>query len=315
MLFRVTLAAVVATPAFITTPRAVAAPAAPVIRYAGLASCSQADGGRHPCGPLKLWLSNGRVVPLPAARRTVGEDEYVAAAVVAVSQDGARAAYFDGKGGVLTIWTAATGTAREIPAVTWPGDLQMNALTLSPGGRYVGMRGVDASGREADRVADTVTGKTFTLPRGYQVWDFDPTGTRMMAGDNRTAVLYSTGTWSVRLRRSVYMRGDLAPDGVTVAGTTWTKTGRTVTNKVVTRNLATGKKSTIPIRLKAGETPLRTRWDKAGHLDVLTRSDRTVRGDLRRTHTWYRLDRTTHRLRRLDSFVIPSSVGGYVLPG
>lgn len=315
MLFRVTLAAVVAAPAFMITPRAAAASAAPVIRYAGLASCLQADGGRRPCGPLKLWLSDGRVVPLPGARRTVGDDEYVTAAVVAVSQDGARAAYFDGKDGVLTIWTAATGRAREIPAVTWPDDLQMNALTLSPGGRYVGMRGVDASEREVDRVVDTATGKTFTLPRGYQTWDFDPAGTRVMAGDNRTAVLYATGTWSVKLRRSVYMRGDLAPDGVTVAGTTWTKTGRSVRNTVVTRNLATGKRSTIPIRLKAGETPVRTRWDKAGHLDVLTRVDRTVRGDLRRTHTWYRLNRTTHQLRRLDSFVIPSSVGGYVLPG
>jgi len=315
MLFRLTLAAVVAVPAFTTAAQAAVASAKPVIRYAGIASCSQADGGRHPCGPVQLWLSNGRVIPLPAARRTVGQDEYVADAVVAVSQDGARAAYFDGTDGVLTIWTAATGTARRIPAVTWPGDLRMSALTLSPGGRYLGMRGESLSGWEIDRVVDTVTGKTITLPRGYQVWDFDPAGRRLMAGDNRTAVLYATGTWSVKLRRTAYLRGDLARDGVTVAGTTWKKAGRSVAHKVVIRNLANGKRSAIPIRLKAGEVPLRTRWDRAGHLDVLTRSDRTVRGDLRRTHTWYRLDRTTHRLRRLDSFVIPSSVGGYVLPG
>lgn len=231
-----------------------------MIHYAGLSSCLQSDGGRHACGPLKLWLSNGRVVPLPDARRTVGDGEYVAAAVVAVSQDGAQAAYFSGKDGVLTIWTAAPGRAREIPKVTWPDDLQMNALTLSPGGRYVSMLGVDASEREVDRVADTATGKVFTLPRGYQAWDFSPDGRRMMAGNNRTAVLYATGTWSVKLRRSVYMRGDLGPDGVTVAGTKWTKTGKTVRNMVVTRNLATGKKSTIPIRLRTG----RARCGRAG---------------------------------------------------
>ncbi|MEU8192364.1 hypothetical protein AB0C10_01125 [Microbispora amethystogenes] len=314
MPYRVLLAAVVTAAPLTITPHAEAAAVKPVIRYAGLSSCLQSDGGRHPCGPLKLWLSNGRVVPLPGARRTVGDDEYVAAAVVAVSQDGARAAYFSGKDGVLTIWTAATGRAREIPKVTWPDDLQMNSLILSPGGRYVSMLGVDASEREVDRVADTTTGKVFTLPRGYQAWDFGPDGRWMMAGNNRTAVLYSTGTWSVKLRRSVYMRGDLGPDGVTVAGTKWTKTGKTVRNMVVTRNLATGKKSTIPIRLRTGENPLRTRWDKAGHIDVLTRSDRRVGGEERRLHTWYRLNRATHQLKRIDSFLIPPSVGGYVLP-
>ncbi|MGI5160992.1 hypothetical protein [Microbispora sp. CA-102843] len=315
MLSRVTLAAVMAGAALMTTPQAEAASAKPVIRYAGLGSCLQADGGRHPCGPLKLWLSNGRVVALPGARRTAAPDEYVTAAVIAVSQDGAQAAYFAGKDGVLTIWEAATGRAREIPTVTWPDDLQMNALTLAPGGRFVSMRGGDASEREIDRVVDTTNGKVFTLPRGYQSWDFSPDGKRMMAGDNRTAVLYATGTWSVKLRRSVYMRGDLAPDGVTVAAPKWTKAGGSVKNVVLTRNLATAKKSTVPIRLHAGEVALKARWDKAGHLDVLTRSDRQVRGDLRRTHTWYRLDRGTHQLRRLDSFVIPSSVGGYVLAG
>ncbi|KAB8187645.1 hypothetical protein [Microbispora catharanthi] len=313
MLSRVAPAAVVAAAAFMTTPQAEAAPATPVIRYAGLGSCPQADGGRHPCGPLKLWLSDGRVVALSGARRTVADDEYTVAAVIAVSQDGAQAAYFAGKDGVLTIWEAATGRAREVPSVTWPDDLRMNALTLSPGGRFLSMRGVNASEWEIDRVVDTTTGKVFTLPRGYQTWDFSPDGKRMMAGDNRTAVLYSTGTWSVRLRRSVYMRGDLGPDGVTVAAPKWTKTGNSVKNVVLTRNLATAKKGSIPIRLHAGETALTARWDKAGHLDVLTRSDRQVGGDLRRTHTWYRVNRATHQLRRLDSFVIPSSVGGYVL--
>ncbi|GAB3143821.1 hypothetical protein [Microbispora hainanensis] len=313
MLSRIAPAAVVAGATFMIIPQAEAATAPPVIRYAGLGSCLQSDGGRHPCGPLKLWLSNGRVVPLPSARRTVAAGEYVVAGVVAVSQDGAHAAYFAGKDGVLTIWAAATGKVREVPTVTWPDDLRMDALTLSPGGRFLGMRGVNASEWEVNRVADTTTGKVFTLPRGYQTWDFSPDGKRMMAGDNRRAVLYATGTWSVKLRRSVYMRGDLGPDGVTVAAPKWTKTGGSVKNVVLTRNLATAKKSSIPIRLRKGETALTARWDRAGHLDVLTRSDRQVGGDLRRTHTWYRVNRTTHQLRRLDSFVIPSSVGGYVL--
>lgn len=313
MLSRVASAAVLAAVPFMTTPQAGAAAAPPVIRYAGLGSCLQADGGRHPCGPLKLWLSNGRVVALPYARRTVAPDEYTVAGVIAVSQDGAQAAYFAGKDGVLTIWEAATGRAREVSTVTWPDDLRMDALTLSPGGRFLGMRGVDASEREVNRVADTTTGKVFTLPKGYQTWDFSPDGKRMMAGDNRRAVLYATGTWSVKLRRSVYMRGDLGPDGVTVAAPKWTKTGGSVKNVVLTRNLATAKKTSIPIRLRKGETALTARWDRAGHLDVLTRSDRHVNGDLRRTHTWYRVNRSTHQLRRLDSFVIPSSVGGYVL--
>ncbi|MGW5262846.1 hypothetical protein ACWEQG_17865 [Microbispora sp. NPDC004025] len=315
MLSRVALAAATAAAAFMTIPQAEAAAAKPVIRYAGLGSCLQTDGGRQPCGPLKLWLSDGRVVALPGARRTVAPGEYTVAAVVAVSQDGAQAAYFAGKDGVLTIWEAATGRAHEIPAVTWPDDLQMNALTLAPGGRFVGIRGVNAAEWEIERVVDTTSGKVFTLPRGYQSWDFSPDGKRMMAGDNRTAVLYATGTWSVKLRRSVYMRGDLAPDGVTVASPKWTKTGGTVKNVILTRNLATAKKSSIPIRLHAGEEALKARWDRAGHLDVLTRSDRHVHGDLRRTHTWYRVNRATHQLRRLDSFVIPSSVGGYVLAG
>ncbi|WP_169947446.1 hypothetical protein [Microbispora sp. H11081] len=316
MLSRVALAAVTTAAAFVTIPQAAAEAApAPVIRYAGLGSCPRADGGRQACGPLKLWLSNGRIVALPGARRTVAPGEYTVAAVVAVSQDGAHAAYFSGKDGVLNIWTAATGRAREVPAVTWPDDLQMNALTLSPGARFVGLRGADAADREIERVVDTSGGKVFTLPKGYQSWDFSPDGKRMMAGDNRTAVLYATGTWSVKLRRSVYMRGDLGPDGVTVASPTWTKTGGSVKNMIRTRNLATAKRSSIPIRLRAGENALKARWDRAGHLDVLTRSDKQVRGDLRRTHTWYRVNRATHQLRRIDSFVIPSSVGGYVLAG
>ncbi|WP_214111167.1 hypothetical protein [Acrocarpospora catenulata] len=312
MLVRLVLTAAMAAAAFMSFPHAEAAAAKPVVRYAGLSSCLQGDGGRRPCGPLKLWLSNGRVVKLPDARRTVADNEYVAAAVVSVSQDGAQAAYFRESDGVLMIWEAATGRARQIPKVTWPDDLQMNALTLSPRGRFVSIRGVLVSEREVDRIVDTTTGKIFTLPTGYQSWGFSPDGKHMMSGNNRTAVVYSTGTWSVKLRRSVYMRGDLGLDGVTVARTRYND-GGPPKNRVLIRNLATGKMSTIPIRLRKGEVPLKARWDKAGHLDVLTRSDRQVGREYYRTHTWYRLNRTTRQLKRLDSFVIPSSVGGYVL--
>ncbi|WP_214408726.1 TolB family protein [Sphaerisporangium fuscum] len=311
MPFRVMLAAVMAATSM-TTPHAEAASAKPVVRYAGLGSCLQHDGGRQPCGPWKLWLSDGRVLALPDARRSVADDEYVANAVIEVSQDGAQVAYFRQSDGVLMIWEAATGRARRIPAVKWPDDLQMTTLTISPGGRFVSMRGVETSEWEVDRVVDTATGKIFTLPRGYQSWGFSPDGRRMLAGDNRTAVIYSTGTWSVKVRRSVYLRGDLGPDGVTVAGTKANDGGST-RNSVLVRNMATGKKSTVPIRLAKGEVPLRARWDRAGHIDVLTRADRRMGGEDRRTHTWYRLNRATGGLQRLDSFVIPSSVGGYVL--
>ncbi|MFC7382445.1 TolB-like translocation protein [Sphaerisporangium rhizosphaerae] len=302
--------AVAATPVAGAVAQAVAA--TPVVRYVGLGACLQDDGGRHPCGPWKVWLSNGRVVALPEARRTVAPGEYVTQAVVDVTQDGAQVAYFRERDGVLMIWKAATGKARPVPKVTWPDDLQMSWLTLAPGGRFVGLRGLLPSGREVERLVDTSKGKAFTLPKGYQSWGFSPDGGRMLAGNNRTAVLYATGTWKVKLRRSVYTRGALGPGGVTVAGIQASDSASRK-NAVLLRNLATGKKTTIPFLLGKGERLLATRWDKAGHVDVLTRVDRGSGSAYRRTHTWYRLDRTTHRLRRLDSFVIPASVGGYVL--
>ncbi|MFC4531506.1 TolB family protein [Sphaerisporangium dianthi] len=313
MLFRVILAGVMGAAAVAAGPQVEAASDTSVVRYVGMGACRQDDGGRRPCGPWKVWLSDGRVVALPEARRTVAAGEYVAQGVVDVSPDGTQVAYFRERDGVLMIWQAATGRARPIPKVRWPDDLRMDALTLSPQGRFVSMRGVLVSEREVDRIADTVTGKVFTLPKGYQSWSFGPDGKRMLAGNNRTAVLYSTGKWSVKLRRSVYLRGALGPDGVTVAGTR-RNDGGSLSNAVQFRNLATGKKSTVPIRLGKGEFPLAARWDKAGHVDVLARSDRQLGGgEYRRTHTWYRLNRTTRKLQRLDSFVIPSSIGGYVL--
>lgn len=315
MLFRVLLAALTAAAMLLVVPPAEAAAAKPVIRYAGLGSCLQSDGGRRPCGPWRLWLSDGRVVKLPDARRTVAEGEYAANAVVAVTRDGAQAAYFRERDGALMIWAAATGKTRRIPKVTWPDDLRMTALTLAPRGRFVGLRGLLLpSEREAERIVDTATGKTFTLPKGYQSWGFSPDGRHLAAGNNRMMVIYTTGTWSVKLRRSVYMRGDLGRDGVTVARTFWSD-GGPPRNRVRIRNLATGATRTVSIRLGKGEIPLRARWDAAGRLDVLTRTDRRLSGgEYRRTHTWYRLDRATGRLRRLDSFAIPSSVGEYVLP-
>ncbi|MFC4060592.1 hypothetical protein ACFOWE_20000 [Planomonospora corallina] len=328
MPFRVVMAVVTAASFMTASPaqaasttasRAGDAPAGPVIRYAGLSACVNDGGvGRHPCGPWKLWLSDGRVRALPDARRTDGDNP--AMGLMAVSPDGRRAAYFRGSDGALMIWEVATGRARQTK-VKRPDSVRVTGLTLSPGGRFVGVEGERPTAVEGehesqepfrDRVVDTVTGRTFVLPRGYGLARFSPDDRHLMATHRSGAVVYATGTWAVKLRRSVYMAGDLGPDGVTVA-----KASRNDAypsrNRVTVRNLATGKKSTFPLRLRKGEFPSSARWDAAGRLDLLTDSYRGPSGKEYHTYTWYRLDRGTGRLRKLDSFVVTSAVGDVIL--
>jgi hypothetical protein len=294
--------------AFMADLPAEAASAERVIRHAGLAVCR--DGvGRSSCGPWKLWMSDGRVVALPDAHRPDGD--HPAIAVMAVSPDGTRAAYFRKSDGVLMIWEAATGKSRQT-RVKRPDSVSVTELTLSPRGRFVGMEGEGLSLKPVDRIVDTVTGKTFDLPRGYDSARFSPAEKHMMATHVRGAVVYSTRTWSVKLRRSAYLMGDLGPDGVTVAKARWNDVDPSK-NAVTVRNLATGRKSTFPLRLRKGEAPYRARWDRAGHLDLLTDSYRGPSGEEYHIYTWYRLNRTTGRLRRLDSFVVTSAMGDVVL--
>ncbi|MBG0815531.1 hypothetical protein [Planomonospora sp. ID82291] len=318
MSFQVAMAAATAAVAFTAGLSAAApvgtlagtAPATPVIRHAGLGVCRN-GAGRRPCGPWRLWLSDGRVRALPDAHRPDGD--HPAMGVMAVAPDGGRAAYFRKSDGVLMIWEAATGKARRT-AVRRPDSVAVTELTLSPRGRFAAIEGEGLSGRPVDRIVDTATGKAFDLPRGYDSARFSPDEKHLMATHVRGAVVYSTGTWSVRLRRSAYMMGDLGPDGVTVAKARWND-ARPAENAVTVRNLATGKKRTYPVRLRRGEAPYRARWDRAGRLDLLTDSYRGPSGEEYHVYTWYRLDRTTGRLRRLDSFTVTSAVGDVILAG
>jgi hypothetical protein len=310
MPFRTVTAAVTAATVFMTGLPAGTASAVPVIRYAGLSACRTDDGGRRPCGPWRLRLSDGRVVALPDAHRTDGD--HPARGVMSVSPDGTRAAYFRQRDGVLMIWEAATGRARRTGVVR-PDSVSVTELTLSPRGRFIGIDGEHAvSLKPVDRIVDTATGKAFDLPRGYDLARFSPDEKHLMATHVRGAAVYATGTWSVRLRRSAYMMGDLGPDGVTVAKARW-NAARPSENAVTIRNLSTGRKRTFPLRLRRGEAPYRARWDRAGRLDVLTDSYRGPSGDEHHVYTWYRLDRTTGRLRRLDSFTVTSAVGDVIL--
>ncbi|WP_344866249.1 WD40 repeat domain-containing protein [Planomonospora alba] len=257
-------------------------------------------------------MSDGRVLALPDAHRTDGD--HPAMGVMAVSPDGTRAAYLRGSDGALMIWEAATGKARRTE-VTKPDSVRITGLTVSPRGRFVGVEGeYESRALFRDRVVDTATGKTFTLPRGYTLARFSPDDRHLMATHRSGAVVYATGTWSVKLRRSAYMTGDLGRDGVTVAKAS-RNDARPSGNRVTVRNLATGKKRAFPLRLRRGEAPYRARWDAAGRLDVLTDSYRGPSGRESHTYTWYRLDRRTGRLRVLDSFVVTSAVGDVILAG
>ncbi|GGS65943.1 hypothetical protein GCM10010156_26130 [Planobispora rosea] len=310
----VTFIATVIAALTVAAPHAGAASAEPVIRYAGLAgNCLRSDGTRRPCGPWKLWLSDGRVVALPDARRIAKtETGYPAAAPLSISPHGARVAYFREDDGALMIWEAATGRARRVPGVGWPGDLRLVEITLSTRARFVGVYGLRGS-RWVDRVVDTVTGRSFTLPEGRRSLRFSPDLKHMLADGQSVTEIYSTATWSVerrwvKQRRTDHLYGDLAPDGVTVATALRTETRGSAGNTVTLHNLATGERSTLSLRLRSGETVHRARWDGAGRLDVLTFSTRHVANRFRTTYTWYRLDRATHGLRRLDSFTATSAL-------
>ncbi|GGL31477.1 hypothetical protein [Planomonospora parontospora] len=313
MPFRTVTAAVTAAVVLMTGLPAGAAPVKPVIRHAGLGVCRNDDGvGRRSCGPWRLWLSDGRVRSLPDAHRPDGD--HPAMGVMALSPDGTRAAYFRKSDGVLMIWEAATGKARRT-AVRRPESVSVTELTLSPRGRFVGIDGEHlVSLKPVDRIVDTATGKAFDLPRGYDLARFSPDEKHLMATHVRGAVVYKTGTWSVRLRRSAYMMGDLGRDGVTVAKARRDDVHPSK-NAVTVRNLDTGKRRTFPLRLRKGEAPYRARWDRAGRLDVLTDSYRGRSGEEYHVYTWYRLDRTTGRLRRLDSFTVTSAVGDVIVAG
>ncbi|RVX45088.1 hypothetical protein EDD27_7865 [Nonomuraea polychroma] len=252
------------------------------------------------CAPWRLWLRSGRVLRLPEAR--MFRPGTSPPAPIGQSPHGSMVAYYRLSDDALLVRDVTTGKVRTVPGEKWSPDIQW--LSLSPGGRFaiISPNPWKTTGTQP-RVVDTVTGQKHTFPTRMHL-SFSPDNKYLLAcqWDDLASrhpvqvVVYSAETWA-EVRRGTQpsdLAGPLRMGGTTVAYID--RTGGT--SYVRFRDIATGASTGSATKLPAGEYALRLVWDRANHLDLLTR----VFGKPHRNAATYRWRRVNEGMRVLDTY-------------
>ncbi|MEU7854660.1 hypothetical protein [Nonomuraea sp. NPDC049141] len=168
-------------------------------------------------------------------------------------------------------------------------------IGLSPAGHYVVTRR-----NELHQVLNSVTAQAHTLPAGQYPMSFSPDNEYLLVRQqDGTSAVYSTETWGVVRTgpRAAYFPA-LHANGTTIAYLASDPFGKEP-DYIRFLDLAGGPVSS-PIKLPAGEDGNGLLWDRANHLDILTRAHSGH--DL----VW-RWRRVNDGMRLLDTFAQPPS--------
>ena len=266
-----------------------------LVRYADGSCPGKGFGVQHLCAPWRLRLRSGRVVRLTDARLFVDQgSKRPGLAPFALSPHGSQAAYFRLKDDALVIRDVTTGKVRVVPGVKWSLTNRFR-IGLSPAAQFV----VTRRG-ELHQVLNSVTAQAYTLPAGQYPMSFSPDNKHLLVRQrDGTSVVYSTETWSVvRTGPRAAFFPALHTNGTTIAYIDSDPFGKEP-GSIRFLDLAGGPVSS-PIKLPAGEDGNALLWDRANHLDILTRAHSGH--DL----VW-RWRRANDGMRVLDTFVQPPS--------
>ncbi|MEV5413119.1 hypothetical protein AB0K60_30315 [Thermopolyspora sp. NPDC052614] len=253
-------------------------------------SCRDRKGEYYVCAPWRLYLRNGRVMRLTDARVFTGTGRK-SRAPFALSPHGSKAAYFRLKDNALVVRDVTTGKVRVVPGITWPSNRSM--IEIGPAGRFIIL---DRGFSDPYPIVDSYSGRIHTLPVGEVPQSFSPDNKYLLTSRGEFVTVYATDTWTVVRTRQAAPSGALHMDGTTVA---YIDRGNRKTHYIRFFNLATGRPAGNPIKIPAGEFGSALYWDRANHLDVLSRVKAGSSGD----RTTWRWRRANDAMRVIDTFV------------
>ncbi|MEU7003476.1 hypothetical protein [Nonomuraea sp. NPDC046570] len=241
------------------------------MRYAGLATCASKSVKRHICGPWRLWLRGGMILPLPDAQvRAIdsGGREMALRAPIAVDPTGRHVAYIARSTHQLVVHSLTSGKINHLARTAFGGvPMEQLDLLLSPAGRYLV---IDPElGTQETSVFEVATGKRWTLPDYAKVMGFSADGRLLLVKlDGEESAVYSPGGRQPSGGTTVTGWVALGDGGTTLAGVA-REGGRVVVRFYATSNAMESRK---PLRLKIPpkQEPRRLDWASRDRLTLLT---------------------------------------------
>jgi hypothetical protein len=265
------------------------------VRYADGSCPGKKPGEQHLCAPWQLRLRSGRVIRLTDARMFANPgDKRSGRQGFALTPHGSQVGYFRLKDDALVIRDVTTGKVRVVPGVKWSLTNRF-MFGLSPAAHFFVIK------REPLQVLNAVTGQAHTLPAGQHPLSFSPDNKYLLVSQQGGGlVVYSTETWGVvRTGPRVGFAPALHANGTTIAYTDWDPRGKEP-EYIRFLDLTTGGPAGSPIKIPTGESANGLLWDRANHLEILTRR---VSGD-GQIWRWRSAD---DGMRVLDTFLLRSS--------
>ncbi|MFI6481558.1 hypothetical protein ACIBH1_26750 [Nonomuraea sp. NPDC050663] len=300
-------------------------------RYAWLKGC-EVKNSFFPCGSWNLTLRNGKNLVLKDAvvfpTTADGKVDKQASAPIAISGNGARAAYFRKSDGKLVVRDLAAGTVTPLPgsAAKLPRGLGMIDIDLafSANGTKLFIDYFDEAGTAKSVVVDLGSGALTRINGAEMMQSFSPDGsfvlTSRITSDNTTEfAVYDSAGNEVQSQVVPQVVSNNAPialndDGTTVAvvitGPETTSKARLRTYDLASDTVSEAVKLSYP---PEQEAPTRITWESGDGLTLWTfRSDaegNPVSAVKRRVNP------DTGAAKKADSFKIKQGLWTWWLPG